>query len=253
MRILIIEDETAAAVNLRSMLQKVRPEADIKAILEGVEESVAWFRENPDKVDLIFMDIHLADGEAFRIFEQVEVLTPVIFVTAYDAYALEAFKVNSIDYILKPVSEEELIRAFNKLEQLTGIDRQQYAERVTGMVETGQVYREAFLSRVRDRLVIIRPEEAAFFYTLDEQVRVTTFEGKSHPIDGTLESIMGGLSSASFFRANRRYIISRRAIEDISVWFGSRLSVNLKVAVPERIIISKARAGEFKSWLTAGG
>ena len=122
MRLVIVEDETAAAVNLQAILRKLAPEAAVEAVLESVQESVDWFGSHP-MPDLVFMDIHLADGDSFRIFERVEVTAPVIFTTAYDRYALEAFRVNSIDYLLKPISEADVERALNKLRRLTGFER----------------------------------------------------------------------------------------------------------------------------------
>ena len=247
MRAVIIEDETAAARNLKVLLASSFPEIDVVATLESVAESVQWF-ERGDVPDLVFMDIHLADGNAFRIFDKVAIPSPIIFTTAYDQYALEAFKVNSIDYILKPIKQQELERAVGKLTSLTHSALGDYTKRIGQMVEQSRP--KTILAHIKDRIVPIEESEIAFFYTSNEQVTLTTFEGKTYPIDGTLEGLYGEFSGAGFFRANRQFIIARKAIKDISVWFGSRLAVNLSVEVPERIIISKARASEFKSWLS---
>ena len=246
MRAVIIEDETAASRNLKVLLASSHPEIDIVATLESVAESVEWFGSNAAP-DLVFMDIHLADGNAFRIFDGVEISTPVIFTTAYDQYALDAFRVSGIDYILKPIKQEDLERAIAKFTSLTTSARKEYTERTAEMVERSRT--KTILARVRDKIIPISEEEIAFFYTSEERVSVTTLDGKSYPVEGTLESLYGELGSEHFFRANRQFIISRKAIKDISVWFGSRLALNLSVEVPERIIISKARAAEFKSWL----
>jgi DNA-binding LytR/AlgR family response regulator len=246
MKIVIIEDETAAARNLQAIVRGVIPEAEIMAVLESIEESVEWLGSNPVP-DLLFMDIHLADGESFRIFDNVDIQCPIIFTTAYDRYALEAFKVNSIDYLLKPIKEEELRRAIEKLRRLSGSELAAHRE---GIVEMARARDEqkVFLIPVRDKIIPLRREQVAFFYTTDEKVKATDYEGNSYPMDRSLEKLQKILSDNDFFRANRQFIVSRDAISDINVWFGNRLSLNLKVKTPERIVISKDRVPEFKRW-----
>ncbi len=246
MKVIIIEDETAAEVNLRTILATVCPAAEVVASLESVTDSVAWLRANPAP-DLIFMDIHLADGDAFRIFPQVEIAPPIVFTTAYDHYALEAFKVNSIDYILKPIKAAELQRALEKLERLSGGDRTEYAGRVNAMARQQQ---RTFLVHVRDKIVPLVLDEIAFCYTENERVTAWTMDGRNMPLDGSLDHMMSRLPEEDFFRANRQFIVARKAVKDISVWFGNRLSLNLVQPTPERIVISKARVPEFKRWLT---
>lgn len=246
MRAIIIEDETAAAHNLKVLLTSVRPDIEIIATLESVAESVEWFGHNTAP-DLVFMDIHLADGNAFHIFESVEITSPIIFTTAYDQYALEAFRVNSIDYILKPIKQSDLERAVAKFTTLTAPQRADYSRRIETMAKSARS--KTILVRFKDRLIPIAEKDVAFFHTCNEQVTLTTLDEKTYPVDGTLESINAEYAGDDFFRANRQFIISRNAIKDISVWFGSRLAVNLTVKTPERIIISKARTPEFKGWL----
>lgn len=248
MKALIIEDETAAALNLAAILKQTAPDVEVVATLESVEESVGWLRANPQP-DLIFMDIHLADGNSFRIFDFVEITAPVIFTTAYDQYALEAFKVNSIDYLLKPLNEGDVRRALDKLRRLTGDERRAYGSRVRKMADERR--EEVFLVHVRDRIIPLRREDIAFCYTSNERVSAHTFGGESYQLDKTLEALQALLPEQDFFRANRQFIVSRRAVKDIVVWFGSRLALNLQVETPERIIISKARVPEFKAWLTS--
>lgn len=249
MRILIIEDETAAAINLRSMLKHVVPDAEIVAVLESVEESVEFFTTDKSRIDLVFMDIHLADGESFRIFDSVDIEAPVVFTTAYDQYALRAFKVNSIDYLLKPFKEEDLQRALDKLSRLSAADRSLQKARVGEMVASQSERPRVILVRFKDKIIPVSVDQIAFFYTFAEKVSLTTLSGDSYPVDKTLETLQGMLADDEFFRANRQFIISRRAVKDIAVWFGSRLALNLLVDTPERIIISKARVPEFKQWL----
>lgn len=252
MKALIIEDETAAAINLEALLRKVEPSLQIEAVLESVGESVEWLSSHP-MPDLIFMDIHLADGESFRIFDRVEIDCPIIFTTAYDQYALEAFKVNSIDYLLKPITQNDLQRALDKLRRLSVTERRSISERVTSLAaEASKASQNVFLIQVRDRIRPLKFDEAAYFYTSDERVMVHTFSGEVLAMDKTLETLSATLPENDFFRANRQFIVSRGAIRDISVWFGSRLALNLILDTPERIIISKARVPRFKQWLVGG-
>ncbi len=246
MKVVIIEDETAAARNLVAIIGKVIPEAEVVAMLESVEESVEWFGSHPCP-DLMLVDIHLADGESFRIFDRVDVACPVIFTTAYDQYALEAFRVNSIDYLLKPIKEEEVRRAMEKLRRLSGSE---IAARKEGIAEVARARDEQkmFLIPVRDKIIPLRVADVAFFHTTDEKVRATDHSGTVYPMDRSLDKLSKVLSEGDFFRANRQFIVAREAIADINVWFGSRLSLNLRVKTPERIVISKDRVPEFKRW-----
>lgn len=250
MKALIIEDETAAAGNLLAILKTVAPAIEVVATLESVVESVDWLRSNPQP-DLLFADIHLADGDSFRIFREVEVTAPVVFTTAYDQYALEAFKVNSIDYLLKPINADAVRRALEKLRRLSGSERSDYGSRVRSMAAAGAARAETFLVHVRDKIIPLRCERIAFCHTCDEKVTAYDYDGAAYPLDKTLEALQGVLPEGDFFRANRQFIVARRAVKEIAVWFGSRLTLHLTVETPERIVISKARVPEFKAWLTA--
>lgn len=247
MKALIVEDETAAAQNLTAILRQVAPGVEVIATLESVEETVAWLAANPQP-DLLFMDIHLADGDSFRIFKAAKITAPVVFTTAYDQYALEAFKVNSIDYLLKPINAADVQRALDKLCCLTGGERLDYGSRVHTMATSRE---QVFLVQVRDRIIPLQRDRIAFCYTCDEKVTAYGFDGVAYPLDRTLEALQALLPEQDFFRANRQFIVARRAVQDISVWFGSRLALNLTLVTPERIVISKARVPEFKAWLRA--
>ncbi len=248
-RVIIVEDETAAQLNLRSMLHSIVPDCEVVEVLESVEESVEYFSKGVD-ADVVFLDIHLADGDSFRIFQSVDIDIPIIFTTAYDEYALEAFKVNSVDYLLKPFKEEDLRRALDKLQRLTQGERSEQRNRRNEMVQAAQGDGvQTLLVRYKDKIIPVKMEEVAFFYTSDDQVTVTTLDCRRYPVDKTLEALSQQLSGDEFYRANRQFIISRRAVKDIAVWFGSRLALNLNVETPERIIISKARVSDFKQWL----
>lgn len=248
-RVIIVEDETAAAVNLRSMLRAIDPDIEVVDVLESVEEAVDYFSKEVD-AEIVFMDIHLADGDSFRIFERVDISIPIIFTTAYDEYALQAFKVNSIDYLLKPFKEDDLRRAIDKLQRLTVGEQNASRERRNKMLlEHTEEAMQTMLVRYKDKIIPVRVDDVAFFYTFSERVTLTTLDGVSYPVDKTLEALTQQLSTCEFFRANRQFIVSRRAVKDIAVWFGSRLALNLIVETPERIIISKARVPEFKQWM----
>ncbi|MBE6207379.1 MAG: response regulator transcription factor [Rikenellaceae bacterium] len=245
MKVLIIEDETAAAQNLQAILREIDPSIQVLEVLESIEESADWLRNNPQP-DLLFMDIHLADGESFRILDRVDITAPVIFTTAYDQYALEAFRLCSIDYLLKPIAVDDVKRALEKLQRLTGNERTSYTPRIKQAVKE---YEETFLIHQRDKIIPLHRDQIAFCYTANERVMAYDFQGESYPIDRTLETLQAQLPASDFFRANRQFIIARRAVQEITVWFGSRLSLALTVETPERIIISKARVPEFKAWL----
>ena len=247
MRVVIIEDETAASQNLTAILRKVCPNVEIVATIDTIVDSVEFFNSAPS-LDLVFMDIHLADGASFRIFDKAEVATPIIFTTAYDQYAIEAFKVNSIDYLLKPINEEGIKRAIEKWQRLTPTERKEYTERISKVIQNSPT-EQTFLIHFRDKIIPLKTEDIAFFHTFEERVTAYCHTGEKYQIDHTLEALQSRLSGDEFFRANRQFIISRKAVKDISVWFGSRLSVNLTIETPERIVIPKARVHDFKMWL----
>ena len=251
MRALIIEDEPVAAQSLQKLVGEVSPATEVTAVLQSIEESIAWLDENP-MPDLIFMDIHLADGSAFAIFDKVQITCPIIFTTAYDEYALKAFEVSSIDYLLKPINRNDLERALNKYNNLVG-EKQYDVEALKQVVQTigtNRRYKTCFLVPLRDKLVPLTTANIAYIYIDTKTVKAVTLDGLSHYMSQTLDDIMNQLNPDDFFRANRQYIISRKAVKDMTLWFGNKLSINLTVEVPEKIIVSKARVSEFKTWLS---
>lgn len=248
MRILIVEDETAAYENLADMLVTIDPTIEIMGNTESVRQTVRWLQANP-RPDLIFMD-HLSDGSAFAIFDQIEVEVPIIFTTAYDQYAIDAFKVNSIDYILKPIKPEELKRALDKFSRWNHQDIIHYLSQLTQLSTTPK-YKDKLLIPVKDKLLPISLKDVSCFYTADKNTYVYLKTGNSYPYAKTLEQIISSLSPADFIRANKQFIISRDSVKDITIWFDSRLLVTLDIEVPERIYISKNKASEFKSWIVS--
>lgn len=250
MKALIIEDEVMAAKSLKKLLAKVSPATEVLDILETIEESVAWLSENP-MPDLLFMDIHLADGSSFAIFDEVTVTCPVIFTTAYDEYALKAFEVNSIDYLLKPISTDDLERAMRKFENLTttratsDVDLHALMSQIEAMRPK---YKSYFLLPERDKLIPLQVSNIAFICIDDKMVKIVSLDRKTFYSNQTLDDLLVQLDPKQFFRANRQYIISRSAVKDVTIWFGNKLAVNLVVETPDKVVISKARVSEFKTW-----
>lgn len=244
--ILIVEDENIAAQHLQRLVAELLPDAHILATLQSIEESIEYLQQQPSP-DLILLDIHLADGLSFRIFDHVQPHCPIIFTTAYDQYALQAFKVNSIDYLLKPIGQDDLRRALDKLESLTAPPP---PVPVAALASSLKHYRSHFLIPLLDKLVPVEISQIACLYIEDKLTRVLLMGGQQHIIDKPLDLIMEQLDPALFFRANRQYIVAHRAIKEISVWPIGKLALTLAVPTPDRIIISKARVPEFKTWYT---
>lgn len=246
---IIIEDEIIAAEALTALIAEVQPDIEILGVLQSVEESVEWF-ETHSCPDLVFMDIHLADGSAFLIFDSVNIKCPIIFTTAYDEYALKAFDVNSIDYLLKPINKKSLEKAITKYKNIKGEpqDNGSLSKLIESLKQSNKSYKNYFLVPEKDKLIPLSVDDIYYIFIDTKIVKAITAESKIYYMDKTLDEIMEQLDPTKFFRANRQYIISRTAVKDMSVWFGSKLSVNLKIPVNEKIIISKARVKEFKQW-----
>jgi two-component system response regulator LytT len=252
MKAVIIEDEIVASQNLQRLINQVASDIQVICVLQSVEESIEWFSVNTVP-DVVFMDIHLADGSSFTIFDKIQITCPVIFTTAYDEYALKAFEVNSIDYLLKPINIKSFERAIAKLRNLTSA-KSYDPDMITNVLATFKqlknVYKSNFLIPYKDKFIPLSIEKIACFFTENKMVKIFTFDAHTYSLDSSLEDLVVQLNPSEFFRANRQYIVSHKAIKDISIWFGSKLSINLNVSVPEKIIISKARVPEFKAWYT---
>lgn len=252
MNALIIEDEKAAVRNLKALLCDEAPDIEIIAVLDSITESLEWFRANP-MPELIFLDIHLADGSSFEIFEHVDITCPIIFTTAYDEYALRAFKVNSIDYLLKPIGQSDIRKAIGKLRQLKAgspVKEPDYSSLIN-VLKRQESYKTHFLVPVKgDKLLPLSVDMILFFYIHEGNVKAVVTDGKEYTFTQTLDELSDCLNPNLFFRVNRQYLISRKAVLDIDLWFNGRLSVNLKVPVAEKILVSKVRVSEFKEWFT---
>jgi DNA-binding LytR/AlgR family response regulator len=247
MKILIVEDETAAYDNLVDILKGIDPEIIISGYTEGVLQTINWLKTN-QMPDLILMDIHLSDGSAFSIFNSISIETPIIFTTAYDEYAIEAFKVNSIDYLLKPVKVEDMERALAKFRKLTQQDMLNYLAQLAQFAPMPK-YKDKLLIPFKDKLQPVDMGDISCFYTSDKTTRIYLKNGKWYTFSKTLEQIENTINPKDFIRANKQFIIARKSVTNITIWFDSRLLVNLDIEPPERIYISKNKAALFKSWI----
>jgi DNA-binding LytR/AlgR family response regulator len=251
MRILIIEDEPQAAQRLSTLVLELVPGAEILAKVDSVKKSVDWFSKNVQP-DLILMDIQLADGLSFEIFQDVEVKAPVIFTTAYDEYALKAFKVNSIDYILKPVDKEELRKAIEKLRGLkkpdgdSNIALKNIQEAVRLLTKK---FKTRFVIKVGEHLRTVEVSAIRFFYSQEKTTFAVTDDNRQHILDFTLEELEDMLDPSDFFRINRKYFVSATSIQDIINYSNSRLRLVLKNCTDNDVIVARERVQEFKSWL----
>lgn len=246
MNAIIIEDEPLAVMVLEKILKKIAPEVNIQACLDSVGESVEWLRNN--RTELIFSDIHLGDGESFEIFSQVEVKVPVIFITAYDEYAIRAFKNQGIDYILKPLEEGEVRRALDKVATFRG--EQPAMADMPGKLPAGN-YQERFLVQIGTKIKSVSVKDIAYFMADGKYLMLFTFEGSNYIVDQTMAGVEERLNPRVFFRINRKFIISFRAIKEMVKYSNSRIKVILSPLPPENIeaIVSAERIREFKEWL----
>jgi len=249
MNVLIIEDEVAASENITNILKQLDPDIHIIACFDTVTSSVSWLRANPSP-DLIFMDIQLADGLSFNIFECVDVQSPIIFTTAYDEFAIRAFEVNSIDYLMKPISIENVEKALNKFNRLNQSGLQQSIQHLEQFLRPKE-YLKRILVPVHDKIIPVKTELISYFYNTNGITELVTKDEKRFPMDKSLDSLMENLEPSLFFRANRQFILSKDSIESITIWFDSRLLVNLNTEAPERIYISKNKAAIFKKWFAS--
>ena len=251
MNILIIEDEAAASRRLEKLIRETEANVNILDTLDSVEAAVEWFQKHSHP-DIVFMDIQLADGLSFEIFKQVKVQSPIIFTTAYDQYAIEAFKVNSIDYLLKPVKQEELAQALNKLKMLRHSEQQlkvNYEQLAVLLQGEKKEYQKRFLIKIGQNIKAVDINEAAYFYTEDKINFVCTKAGKNYPLDFSLEKLDEVLDPERFFRINRQFIVSIDCIDEMYAYSKSRVKLKLNPPHKEEPIVSTERSPHFKSWL----
>lgn len=250
MKVVIIEDEEAAALRLKKMLTQVDATIVVEAMLESISSAVQWLKSNSP--DLIFADIHLADGPSFEIFKQVEIRVPIIFTTAYDQYALQAFKFNGIDYLLKPIKKSELEESLSKLKNIKGATVStpvHYQEILKALSGAKPSYQKRIVIRFGQTIKTIEIADIAYFYTEEKVTFATTHDGKKWPIDSTLDELEGILDPALFFRVNRQFIIYIKAIGNMQSYSKSRIKLTLIPHSLIETIVSSERSAEFKEWL----
>ncbi len=245
MKVVIIEDEQPASDKLIQLLQQRDPEVQILAVLRRVGEAVDWFRQHPAAADLIFADVQLPDGLSFQLFNQLQLQQPVIFITAYDAYALDAFRVNGIDYLLKPLSFSELDRSLRKMSQWTG---QQDQLRQMGENWGKKAYKNRFMVKLGEHLRAVNTDQILLFYAEGRTVFLYTREGRKFVVDFTLDQLEDILDPALFFRINRSNIVQLNGIKEVVIYSSSRLRVVTQPEFAEELVVSREKVGAFKEW-----
>ena len=250
MKIVIIEDEELAARRLEGMIKECDSSIEVIARLESVEDSVEWFRNHPSP-DLIFLDIHLEDDLSFAIFEKVKVDAPVIFTTAYDEYAIRAFKMKSIDYLLKPIVQEELARSLDKFHEFSSPKPPQDMETLFRMfVKPGQPdYKERFSVTIGQKIKTFTINEISWFYSEEGITFMVTNDNHQYPIDFSLDDLTDMLDPKLFFRINRQFIVKMEAIGNIHIYPKSRLKLELKPVSNKEVFVSRDKVTRFKQWL----
>ena len=249
MKVLIIEDEFPAAKKLERYLKKYDADIHIEAIVESIQDAVEWLTTNQESISLIFMDVQLTDGLSFEIFSRVQVTKPLIFTTAYDEYAIDAFKLNSIDYLLKPLTFTNLSQALKKLTALK-LSLNDIEDRTQAInVISKKKFKDRFLIKLGNNIQSINSDDVAYFYAEGRTVYLITTENKKTIIDYRLQNLEEILDPEKFYRVNRSYIINYKAIENIAVYSNSRLKINANPVAQEDIIVSREKVRDFKVWL----
>jgi len=255
LKVLIIEDEPFAQQELKRLLNNIQRDIEIIACIDSVEDSIEWFSQNPNP-DLVFMDIQLSDGLSFEIFKSAKINAPVIFTTAFDEYAIRAFKVNSIDYLLKPIEPEGLLAALDKFDQM----KSQFAghkpelnslqlENVLSALRPKTDYKSRFITKVGDQIKYIKTEDIAYFFADDNIVFLVTENQGKYIVDYALNQLEVYLDPKHFFRLNRTYYVNIKSIAKVHKFFNSRLKIELKPASDDDILVSRVKVSEFLNWL----
>ncbi len=246
MRIVIIEDEKPAYNRLSKMIKELIPDCKEVAHMDSVEASKKWF-ENNEMPDVVLLDIQLADGTGFDLLKQSHINCPIIFTTAYDQYALEAFKTTGIEYLLKPVKKDELDAAFKKIDKIKNFLTED--EKLVPLIPQVREYKKRFIIRFGEHIKTLQAEDVAYFYSENKATFARTFENKNYPMDYNLDALEGVLNPQDFFRINRQYLINLQSIEDMKTYSKARVIVNLKPPVKELPVVSSERSADFKQWL----
>jgi len=252
MQILIVEDEELAVKKLQKTLLSVHESARVTGVTDSIKSTVEWLQDNPAP-DLILMDIELADGQSFEIFNLTEVKSPVIFTTSYDEYALKAFKVNSVDYLLKPIQKEELQAALNKFQKIKGngsndINMDVLIKELQQKLQPKE-YRKRFLVKHGQKLVSVEIDEIAYFYSDGRLNFFKTYDNRKFVVDYTMDELEDMLEPVKYFRISRSFYVAANCIDKIDDYFGNRLILQLKPAVDKEALVSREKVTEFKKWM----
>jgi DNA-binding LytR/AlgR family response regulator len=257
MTILIVEDEELAIKRLKKTIADIEPDIQIAGVTHSIKATVDWLKNNPAP-SLILMDVELSDGQSFEVFEKTKVKSPVIFITSYDEYALKAFKVSSIDYLLKPIEKEDLESALHKhidLKKLYNSNAAPKVDKIDTLVQELQQklyqseYRKRFLVKHLQKMVSIEVENIAYFFTDGRLIFFKTYENKKFIVDYSMDELEEMLDPEKYFRINRSHFVSINSVEQINDYFGFRLQLNLKPAEEKEVIVSREKVTDFKKWL----
>ena len=257
MKILIVEDEDLAVKKLTKTVNAVDTSAEIIGVTDSIKSTVEWLESNAVP-DLILMDIELADGQSFEVFNLTQVKSPVVFTTSYDEYALQAFKVNSIDYLLKPIQKEDLQAALNKYRQLKNLYQKEETKPESNIDQIikelqqklqPKEYRKRFLVKQSQKLVSIDVEDIAYFFSEGRLNFFKTFDNKKFIVDYTMDELEDMLDADRYFRISRSFYVSIDSVDQIHDYFGNRLLLNLKPAVDKESIVSREKVADFKKWM----
>ncbi len=259
MNILIIEDEALAAKRLSEIITKIDDSIRIVGIVDSIEQGVEWFTENPSP-ELIFSDIELADGVSFEIFRQVKIESPIIFCTAYNQYTMEAFEINAISYILKPITREQVAKALEKFYTMREIftpksDTSAYNDQIEGLLKliggkgASQQYKSTLMMNAGEKIIPLSVDDIAYIYATSSGLQVTTKSGKEYGYNSTLDELEAQLDGNKFFRASRQFIIPHSSIQSIERYFNRTLVVKLHYKTPEAVNISRLKAKAFLEWM----
>jgi DNA-binding LytR/AlgR family response regulator len=249
MNVLIIEDENKTAAMLKELIEQ-HSEYSVVNVCESIEDSVKYLEKNQRKLDLIFMDIQLGDGQSFEIFEQIPITIPVVFCTAYDEFTLKAFKNNGIDYILKPFKEEDIRSALGKTQQLkSNFAEKAFIEAKYKNLSVEQRFQTSFLARYKEKMIPVSTADIALAYLENETVFVFNFKSEKYIISKTLEQFEKAVSEQQFFRINRQMIVNRNAIKEIEPFFNRKALIHLTVKFSEKPIVSRLKVTSFLEWI----
>jgi len=250
MNILIIEDEIKAARSLAAMIGEIKPGAKILAQLQSIERVVAYFAENTQP-DLIFMDVQLADGICFDIFKQVKITCPVVFCTAFDEYSLEAFKSNGIDYVVKPISKENIVAAFKKVDELKNFFQQSLMPDIGDLLTKlgNPEGKKSFLVSKLNKYMTVSTENIAFFYIRNETTMIMCFDQQEYALAQSMDHVHSLLAPKQFFRLNRQYLVNFAAVKELERYFARKLFVRLTIPTPDKLLVNKEKINSFLSWL----